>query len=90
VLNPIRDRILDRAFFWFSLKSPQHLRHPCPADAKKAGERRPVFKLARAEKQLVVPGELERVAGFFCRQRFLRFAARLRRKVPRSMSPGSS
>ena len=43
---------------------PQDLRHPGPADAEVACERRPPLELAGVEQRLVIAGQLERIAAF--------------------------
>jgi hypothetical protein len=57
------------------VESVQHLRHASAADAEVAGESSAVLELTRIEKGLVVPGELERIAGFFRREQHQRFRA---------------
>ncbi len=46
------------------LQAPQHLRHPCPTDAKVAGQCRPALEHAAIEKRLIISGELQRIAAF--------------------------
>ena len=45
-------------------QSPQHLRHPGPADAEVTCERRPPLELAGVEQRLVIASQLERIAAF--------------------------
>ncbi len=37
-------------------KPPQHLRHPCPADAEVPGQGRPVIEFAGVQQSLVMAG----------------------------------
>lgn len=61
----------------FGHKPPQHLRHPCPADAEMPGQCRPALELAGVEKCLVMEGQFHPVGTWFLDWPWLRFFVRM-------------
>src|SRR6516165_1075650 len=68
-----RFRLLRAVSHRVGVESLQNLRHSGPADAKVSSKLRTALELARVEERLIIPGELERMAKFFRRCRYLRF-----------------
>jgi hypothetical protein len=56
-----------------SIQSVQNLRYSRPTDAEVTGESGTTLELAGVEQRLVIPGELQRIAGFFRSGRNARF-----------------